>query len=130
MTDENKHKKLKTVGVTVGILVFVTIFCWVVSLISVAELRTTEPYNHGVDLALKSPRVRQALGEPVTVDGLPSGFVNDPSEGGEAKLYIPLQGTNDSAKIRVNASYRDGAWKYWAIRVDTDSGERIDLLEP
>ena len=129
MIKVNKHKRLKKVGVSVGILVFVSILCMVISLISVAKIRTTEPYRHSVDLALKSPKVREALGEPVTVGWLPQGAVNV-SEGGEAQLYISLRGTNASATIRVNATNRDGTWKYWAIRVDTDRGERIDLLEP
>lgn len=129
MTKVNKHERLKTVGVLVGILVFVSIVCMVISLISVASIRTTEPYRHSVDLALKSPKVREALGEPVTVGWLPQGAVNV-SEGGEAQLYISLRGTNASATIRVNATNRDGTWEYWAIRVDTDRGERIDLLKP
>ena len=129
MTKVNKHERLKTVGVLVGILVFVSIVCMVISLISVASISTTEPYRHSVDLALKSPKVREALGEPVTVGWLPQGAVNV-SEGGEAELYISLRGTNASATIRVNATNRDGTWEYWAIRVDTDRGERIDLLKP
>ena len=129
MTKVNKHKRLKTVGVTVGILVIILILCWVISLIYVARIRSTEPYRHSVDLALNSPKVLQALGEPVTVGGLPQGAVNA-SNGGEAQLYIPLRGTNISATIRVNATMRNGTWKYWAIRVDTDLGEHIDLLDP
>ena len=129
MTKENKHNRLKTAAVAVGILVFVSILCWLISLLDVARIRRTEPYLHSVDLALNSPEVRQALGEPVTVTGLPQGAVND-TMGGEAQLYIPLRGTNASATIRVNATNKNGTWKYWAIRVDTDQGERIDLLEP
>ena len=129
MTKVNKHKRLKTVGVAVGILVVVSMLCMVISLIAVARVRTTEPYRHSVDLALKSAKVRQALGEPVTVGWFPQGSVND-INGGEAQLYISLQGANDSATIRVNATNRNGTWKYWAIRVDTERGEHIDLLEP
>jgi hypothetical protein len=85
MTKVNKHERLKTVGVLVGILVFVSIVCMVISLISVASIRTTEPYRHSVDLALKSPKVREALGEPVTVGWLPQGAVNV-SEGGRSPV--------------------------------------------
>jgi hypothetical protein len=129
MTKSNKHEWLKTAGVGIGILVLILILCMVTSLISVARIRTTEPYRHSVDLALKSPKVRQALGEPVTVGWFPQGAVNE-SNGGEAQMYIQLRGTNASATIRVNGTNRNGTWKYWAIRVDTDRGEHIDLLEP
>jgi hypothetical protein len=123
MTKINKHEWLKTIGVSVGILVLISMLCMVISLISVASIRTTEPYRHSVDLALKSPKVRQALGEPLTVGWLPQGNVND-SNGGEAQLNISLRGPNGSATIRVNGTNIDGTWKYWAIRVDTDQGAK------
>ncbi len=130
MNKVKKHERLKTVGVAVGILVLLSILCMVISIIgSVATIRTTEPYKHTVDLALRSQEVRQALGEPVTVGWFTQGAVNV-SNGGEAQLYIPLRGPNAGATIRVNATNKDGTWKYWAIRVDTDQGEHIDLLEP
>ena len=129
MTKFNKPEWLKTAGVVIIILTVILILCMVISLISITRIRTTEPYRHSVDLALKNPKVRQALGEPVKVEGFPQGSVND-SNGGEAKMYIKLRGTNASATIRVNGTNRNGTWKYWAIRVDTDQGEHIDLLEP
>jgi len=130
MTKVKKHERLKTAGVAVGIVVFLSILCMVISVIgSVAAIRKTEPYTHSVELALESPQVRQALGEPVTVGWFTQGAVND-SNGGEAQMYIPLRGPNTSATIRVNATNRNGTWKYWAIRVDTEQGEHIDLLEP
>ena len=107
ITKINKHEWLKTAGLSVGILVFISILCMVISLISVARICTTEPYRHSVDLALKSPKVRQALGEPVTAGWLPQGAVNA-SNGGKAELYIPLRGTNASAKIRVVATNING----------------------
>ncbi|KAA3659898.1 MAG: hypothetical protein DWQ04_20950 [Chloroflexi bacterium] len=130
MTKVNKRERLKTIGVAVGIVVFLSILCMVISIIgSVTSIRRAEPYQHSVDLALKSPKIHQALGEPVTVGWFTQGAVNV-SNGGEAQLYIPLRGPNDSAAIRVNATNRNGTWKYWAIRVDTERGEHIDLLDP
>jgi len=129
MNKNNKHKRLKTIGVAFGILVLLSILCMGISLMAVARVRTTEPYKHSVGLALNSPKVRQALGEPVTVGRFPQGAVNV-SNGGEAQLYIPLRGPNAGATIRVNGKNIGGTWKYYAIRVDTDRGEHIDLLEP
>ena len=129
MNKGNKRERLKTVGMAVGIVVLLSILCMGISLLAVSRIRKSEPYFHSVDLALNSPEVLQSLGEPVTVGWFTQGAVNV-SNGGEAQLYIPLRGTNASAAIRVNATNRDGTWKYWAIRVDTEQGERIDLLEP
>ncbi len=129
MTKIVSQEKLKTVGVAVGILIVVIFLCWSISLLAVIRIRTTEPYSHSVDLALKSQEVRQALGEPLKVGWFPQGNVND-ANGGDAQLYIPLRGTITSATIRVNSTKINGKWKYWAIRVDTDQGEHIDLLEP
>lgn len=130
MSKVNKRGILKNVGVAVGIVVILSILCMVMSLIgSVVAIRATEPYQHSVDLALNSPKVRLALGEPVTVGRFPQGSVNE-ANGGDAELYIPLQGANASATIRVNGTNINGSWKYYAIRVDTSLGEHIDLLEP
>lgn len=126
----NRYGSLKNVAVTAGILLVLTLLCVVISLIgSVVAIRQTEPYQHSVDLALNSPEVRQALGEPVTVVRFPQGAVN-PGNGGDAELYIPLRGLNGSGNIRVNGTNINGTWKYYAIRVDTDHGEHINLLEP
>jgi hypothetical protein len=129
MTKSNKHGWLKSIGVSLGIVVLVATLCMGISLLSTARIRTTEPYQHAVDLALKSPEVRAALGEPVTVGWLPAGNVSA-VEGGEVQLNIPLRGPNASATIRVNGTKRDGRWTYWAIRVDTERGDHFDLLEP
>ena len=125
----NKPGALKNIGVAVGILAVLSILCVVMSLIgSVIAIRNTEPYQHSVDLALKSPEVRLALGEPVTIGWFPQGSVNV-SNGGDAELYIPIRGANTSATIRVNGTKINGSWKYYAIRVDTNRGEHIDLME-
>lgn len=130
MTKSTIRERLKTIGLVLGILVLLAILCTGMSVIgSISTIRTSEPYKHSLDLALNSPEVRQALGEPVTVGRFTQGAVNV-SNGGVAQLYIPLHGSNDSATIRVNGTNRNGTWKYFAVRVDTDQGERIDLLEP
>ena len=129
MTRKSKQERLKSIGVTVGIVLFVTTLCLAISWLSVMRTRRTEPYKTAVDLALNDPRVQQALGTPVTVGWLPQGAVNT-ANGGEAELNIPLEGPLGSATIRVNATNQAGSWKYWTIRVDTDQGERIDLLHP
>jgi hypothetical protein len=129
MSKASRRERLKTVGVAVGIVILGVFVCMVIGFLFVSRVRTTEPYKHSVDLALQSPEVLQALGEPVTAGWLPQGTVAE-RDGGEADLYIQLRGSDTNATIRVSGKYIDGAWKYWAIRVDTDQGEHIDLLEP
>ena len=129
MSKVNKRELLKNIGMAAGIPVLLSVLCMAISLWSVAAIRATEPYKHSVDLALKSPEVRLALGDPVTVGRFPQGSVNK-ANGGDAELYIPLRGANANATIRVNGTNKDGTWKYYAIRVDTDQGEHINLLEP
>jgi hypothetical protein len=124
-----KNAVIKNVGVAFAILACLTVICVVLSVIgSVVAIRQTEPYATSVELALGSTAVQQALGEPVTVGWFPQGSVNI-ANGGDAELYIPLRGSRASASIRVNGTNVDGAWKYYAIRVDTSEGEHINLLE-
>ena len=130
MTIINKYSWLKGAAVGIGVLLVLTLICMVISLIgSVAAIRQTEPYQHSVDLAINSPKVHQALGEPVTARRFPQGAVNS-ANGGDAELYIPIHGPDGNATIRVNGTNINGSWKYYAIRVDTDRGEHINLLEP
>lgn len=125
-----KYSWLKGAAVGIGVLLVLTMICMVISLIgSVAAIRQTEPYQHSIDLAINSTKVHQALGEPVKVMRFPQGAVN-PANRGDAELYIPISGPNGSATIRVNGTNINGSWKYYAIRVDTDRGEHINLLEP
>lgn len=124
-----KRNTLQNVGVAALIVGVLTVICIVASVIgSVVAIRQTEPYQHSVDLALNSAAVQQALGEPVGVYRFPQGNVNT-ANGGDAELYIPIRGSLASASIRVNGTNLNGEWKYYAIRVDTDQGEHIDLLE-
>jgi len=130
MTKVNIRDRLKTVFLVLGILVLLTTICTGIGLLGpMATIRGSEPYKHSVELALNSPEVHQVLGEGLTVGWITQGSVNA-SNGGVAQLYIPLRGTNDSASIRVNATNRNGTWKYFAIRVDTNGGDHIDLLDP
>lgn len=125
----NKQGTLKNVGVAVAIIAILTVICVVTSFFgSVVAIRQTEPYSHSVDLALNSAAVQQALGEPVEVYRFPQGNVNT-ANGGDAELYIPIRGSQANASIRVNGTNLNGEWKYWAIRVDTEHGEHINLLE-
>ncbi|MEM7116756.1 MAG: cytochrome c oxidase assembly factor Coa1 family protein [Chloroflexota bacterium] len=121
---------LKTAVVMLGILAILSLLCIAISAYAtLVMIQSTEPYARSVELALDSPEVQQALGAPITVGHFPQGNVNDVN-GGDAELYIPLHGTSASASIRVNGTRIDGTWKYYAIRVDTNSGLRINLLEP
>lgn len=121
---------LKTIVVGGGAVFILLVLCIAISLlVSVTSVRRTEPYQHSVDLALNSAAVREALGDPITVGRFPQGAVNT-AVGGNAELYIPLHGAHTDASIRVNAQNINGTWQYYAIRVDTDDGDHIDLLEP
>lgn len=125
----NKRGTLKNIGVAVAIIAILTVICVVMSLFgSVVAIRKTEPYTHSVELALNSLEVQQALGEPVEVYRFPQGSVNV-ANGGDAELYIPIRGSQARASIRVNGTNEAGTWKYYAIRVDTENGEHINLLE-
>lgn len=121
---------LKSALIMVGVLVLLTSFCMVASvLVAVTSVRNSEPYQHSVDLALNNLAVEQALGVPIEIGRFPQGAVNT-AIGGDAELYIPLHGSQQNASIRVNASRSpDGTWKYYAVRVDTADGQHINLLE-
>ena len=125
-----KYGWLKNTAVGLLTIAIMAGICMAVSAIgSVASIRQSKPYQHSINLALENPAVKEALGEPLKIGRFPQGAVNV-ANGGDAELYIPLNGAQTNAAIRVNATNTNGTWKYYAIRVDTQRGARIDLLEP
>jgi hypothetical protein len=85
-------------------------------------------YTEAIATASQSPEVREALGEPVTSDGLPQGSVQTSNDTGTARLSIPLRGPKGEGTLVVDAYKRAGAWQYNRLEVDVPGRGPIDLL--
>jgi TPR repeat protein len=82
--------------------------------------------------AKSDPAVTQRLGQPLDHEWLVSGEVersNNAGEGKEARLRIPISGSERSGTLVVVASENDGGWKLHTLRVEMEGDATpIDLM--
>src|SRR5215471_5707139 len=62
-------------------------------------LKSSEPYQHGVQTATSDPRVIAELGAPVKSGWLFSGSIHTSSSSGSADLTISLQGSKRTGTL-------------------------------
>ena len=125
--------KLKWVilSVVLGILLLVGIFVAAIFMIVFGAMRSSEPYQHAVQVASHDPRVLGRLGAPIKPGWLTGGTINVAGGSGAADLTISVEGSRGKGTIFVVARKSEGEWTYQnlALRIE-DSTERIDLLRP
>jgi YD repeat-containing protein len=78
------------------------------------------------------PGVVELLGAPVQLGWSPTGRVDADETGWrEFRVKVPVKGTRDHAALHVRAGRAaQGAWAYTTVELETDSGQRIDVLAP
>ncbi|HXB19972.1 MAG TPA: cytochrome c oxidase assembly factor Coa1 family protein [Candidatus Solibacter sp.] len=112
------------------IIVFfiVTFVAGVVSLV-LGVMKSSEPYQHAVQIAIHDPKVINQLGDPVVPGWYATGSINLSGNSGTADLRIPLQGPARKGSLYVIANKHLGRWSYDEIQVRIE-GETaaIDLL--
>jgi hypothetical protein len=125
--------KLKWVilSVVLGILMLVGVFVAAVFMIVFGAMKSSEPYQHAVQVASHDPRVLERLGAPIKPGWLTGGTINVSGGSGAADLTISVEGSRGKGTIFVAARKSEGEWTYQnlALRIE-DSRERIDLLRP
>jgi hypothetical protein len=119
------------VGLGCGVLIagavaFVAFILFVVF----ASMRSAQPYQDGLHLAQRDPRVIAALGSPVEAGLLMSGSIKTENREGSANISIPLHGPKGKASLSVVGTKHRGNWSYSEMTVTLDKGGEIDLLAP
>ncbi len=98
-------------------------------------IRMSGSYAQAIDLARDSPRVREALGEPIAVFPVVwTGRLSSSSEGWMAAYDVRLSGPKASGWLKVRATTRDGFRQtHWnqLSRVETSvDGKRVEIPLP
>lgn len=119
------------VSVVLAVVLLAALFVGLIVSVVFGAMKSTEPYQHAVQVATHDPRVLARLGEPVKPGWLPAGSISVAGDSGSADLTIALEGTAHKGKLYVVAKKSEGEWTYQklVLRVE-DRGERIDLLQP
>jgi len=110
-------------------IVALALFVGGIVLVVGGAIRTSDPFNVGVQRARESPDVVASLGEPIEVGWLISGNINVNGPSGEANLSIPLTGPKGAATLYVVAEKSAGEWVFERLEVEIEgASDRVDLL--
>jgi len=92
-------------------------------------MKSTEPYQHGLQVALNDARVQAKLGAPVRAGWLARGRVNTSGASGYARIWIPLKGSAHKGTLYLVARKLDGQWRYQTLGLSVEGGnDSMDIL--
>jgi hypothetical protein len=125
--------KLKWIIISVVLVIMIVIVLFVVGILFIISgaIKSSDPYQHAVQVATHDSRVVERLGAPIKPGWLPAGSINVSGGSGQADLSISVEGSKAKGTIYVVAKKTEGEWVYQnlALRVE-GSEKRIDLLRP
>ncbi len=126
-------RKVVWIVASVGLAVVLLVVLFVGLIVSVVfgAVKSSEPYQHALQVATHDPRVLASLGAPVKPGWVPSGSINVAGDSGSADLTLTLKGAAHEGKLYVVAKKSEGEWTYQTLVLKVEgSGERIDLQQP
>ena len=108
----------------------VGIFLVILSL-ALGMIKTSEPFETGLERARANAKVVEFLGTPLDDDFMTSGNISANDEEGTASLVIPISGPKASGMLYVDGTKENGTWTYSRLEVVIESGPalsaKIDL---
>jgi hypothetical protein len=95
------------------------------------SIKSSRVYELSIQRADPSPRVIEALGQPIHVGWFVLGQLTVSSNGsGREALTIPLQGPRGKGKLDVEATRQEGNWRFSVLRFVADERPfTVDLLD-
>ena len=94
-----------------------------------AALRQSDIAQLALERAEGSPTVQAHLGSPVEPRWWLSGNIEVNGASGTASLAIPLKGPRGKGTLYVEATKAAGRWSFDQLVFETESDERVDLLD-
>lgn len=113
---------------SVVVLCLALLFGFIMSIMTL--MKSSGPYKEAMMTVRNSTEIQMLIGTPIE-DGLFfSGEIQTYGGGsGNASINIPIEGPKDSGVIYLEATKEFGEWTFNLLKVKTNSGEMIDLLE-
>jgi len=107
-------------AVTLGSLAIVCAIACFIGLIFFGVFRmikSSEPYQKALALAVAEPAVQASLGTPIRPRFYVWGNLNFSGTTGNASLEFPITGPKGQAKVYVDATKQNGEWTYSKVLV-------------
>lgn len=127
-----RQKRLRRTIIVAAIAAVLLIGTFVGGLLAIifGALKSSEPYQHGVQIAANDPRVIAELGAPVKPGWLFGGSIQVSGSSGSADLNISLQGSKRKGTLYVVAKKSGGQWNYEVLELRSEGQPDLDLLQP
>lgn len=123
-----KNKNLAAWGGAVCVILFVVIIGLGAAMLISGAMRSSEFYQHSLDIALSDRTVLRTLGEPVEPGWWVVGSISTGGLTQEGELRIPLKGSKSDGILFAAGRLDAGVYTYFNLVVSvSDSGEIIDL---
>lgn len=130
-SSSNKKAAKIVVGIVGGIVLLLVLVVVGFLAVILQVLKSSEPYQHGVQVVAQDARAQQRLGTPIKPGYFFSGSVNVSNSSGNADLAIPVHGPKGGGTVYVVAKKSAGQWSYEKLELALDGlEERVDLLPP
>ena len=91
-------------------------------------MKSSDVYQTALRRARSSPDAIAAFGTPIEPSWWLTGEMKTSDTTGHAAVRFGLSGPKGEGDLSLVADQRDGAWTFSTLAIDTDAGERIDLL--
>ncbi len=92
-------------------------------------IRSSEPYEEGMNRARAHADVKAALGEPIESGFWLTGNINVSGSSGNADLTIPISGPRGSGTLYVAGRKTANQWQYSTMEVELSGRpNRVNLL--
>jgi len=117
----------------VRLIVAIVLAVWLmgagVVIATLSLMKSSEPYQQAVHVALQNAHVQAKLGAPVKPGWLARGRVNTSGASGYARISIPLEGSAHKGTLYVVARKLNGQWRYQTLVLSVEGGnESVDIL--
>jgi hypothetical protein len=113
-----------------GMILLAVVFVAGAAWLALHFLKSNEAYRQGLQAALNSPAVIDALGEPITPGSVTSGSVKYVNGDASASLEVPLTGPKGSGTLCIEADRKQDQWKFTTLEVEINNGNVILPLLP
>lgn len=118
------------VSVVVAVALLAVLFVGGIATAVFSLVKSSEPYQHGLQMATHDPRVIAELGAPLQPGWLVNGSIQTSGPSGSADIAIPLNGSRMKGTLYVVAKKSAGQWTYQTLELRTEGQPDIDLLRP
>lgn len=123
-----KNRRRTIVLAIVGAIVLIVLFAAGMLAAVFGIMKSSDVYQHAVQVASHNPQATAALGSPITTGWFLTGNISVSGPSGSAELAIPVSGSQHKGTIYVVANKSAGRWYYQTLELAVDGQEqRIDL---